>query len=62
VGHLDDVNQTYFGHFRRALYMAFRFTIAIPLLLIHAVYPNVFMSAASDVVDVYNQLTEEDPS
>jgi len=62
VGHLDDVNQTYFGHFRRALYMAFRFTIAIPLLLIHAVYPNVFMSAASDVVDVYNRLTEEDPS
>jgi len=62
VGHLDDVNQTYFGHFRRALHMAFRFTIAIPLLLIHAVYPNVFMSAASDVVDVYNQLTEEDPS
>jgi len=42
--------------------MAFRFTIAIPLLLIHAVYPNVFMSAASDVVDVYNRLTEEDPS
>ncbi|MDA0925771.1 MAG: DUF6356 family protein [archaeon] len=62
MGHLDDVNQTYFGHFRRALHMAFRFTIAIPLLLIHAVYPNVFMSAASDVVDVYNQLTEEDPS
>ena len=62
MGHLDDVNQRYFGHFRRALYMAFRFTIAIPLLLIHAVYPNVFMSAASDVVDVYNQLTEEDPS
>ncbi len=61
MGHLDDINQTYFGHFRRALHMAFRFTIAIPLLLIHAVYPNVFMSAASDVVDVYNQLTEEDP-
>ena len=42
--------------------MAFRFTVAVPLLLIHAVYPNIFMTAASDAVDAYKRLTEEDPS
>jgi hypothetical protein len=42
--------------------MAFRFTIAVPLLLIHAIYPNVFSTAASDAVAVYNRLTEEDPA
>lgn len=61
MGHLDDVQQTYWGHFRRALQMAFRFTVAVPLLLIHALYPNVFVTAASDAVDVYNRLTAEDP-
>jgi hypothetical protein len=60
LGHLADVNQTYFAHLRRAVFMAFRFLVAVPLLLIHAVLPNLFPTAARDVVETYHRLTEAD--
>ena len=60
MGHLQDVNQTYWQHFRRAIKLAFRFAFTAPLLLIHAFLPNMFTNAGSNAVDVYNQLMDDE--
>jgi hypothetical protein len=40
--------------------MALRFLVAVPLLLVHAILPNLFTTAAKDAVDTYHRLTEAD--
>ncbi|MBL6733217.1 MAG: hypothetical protein ISP84_01580 [Candidatus Poseidonia sp.] len=60
MGHLADVNQSYLAHFRRAVFMAIRFLVAVPLLLVHAFLPNLFTTAAKDAVNTYHRLTEVD--
>jgi hypothetical protein len=56
LGHLQDINQTYWVHFRRAVRLALRFALAAPLLLIHAVLPNLFTKAGTRAVETYHQL------
>ena len=59
MGHLDDINQTYWQHFRTAVTLSLRFMIAAPLLLIHAVLPNIFVKAGSNVIEAYHRMMDD---
>lgn len=56
MGHLQDINQTYGTHFVKAIRLAFRFALAVPLLLIHALLPNIFTRAGTSAVETYHRL------
>ena len=59
MGHLDDINQTYWQHFRTAVTLSLRFMIAAPLLLIHALLPNIFVNAGSNVIKAYHRMMDD---
>ena len=56
--HLDDVNETWWQHFKFAARIALIFVITGVLVLIHAIYPNAFKSVGSDVVKYLNNKLE----
>ena len=59
MGHLDDINQTYWQHVRTAVTLSLRFMIAAPLLLIHALLPNIFVNAGSNVIEAYHRMMDD---
>lgn len=61
MGHLDDINQTYWQHFKAAVTLSLRFFIAAPLLLIHALLPNIFVNAGSNVIEAYHRMMNDRP-
>jgi len=48
--HLEDVKQTYFEHFRDALYYSFLSLQASVYFLIHGVYPDIFIKSGSATI------------
>lgn len=48
--HLEEINATYWQHFRFAFHVGFVMILAGILTLIHAVFPNFMPSIATDVV------------
>jgi len=48
--HLDDVNETYWQHFKFAFRIGLIFLITGVLVIAHAIYPNAFKSVGSKVV------------
>ncbi len=57
--HLDDVNETYWQHFKFAFRIGLIFFITGVLVIIHAIYPNAFKSVGSDVIRHLHDILEE---
>jgi len=47
--HLDEVNQTYTAHANDALKISFKMLITSFKMFIHAISPDIFSTAASDI-------------
>jgi hypothetical protein len=56
MGHLSDVNKSYFGHMSDAWKMAFWFALGAVRLVIHGVLPNIDVSAGQSTVDHYHPM------
>jgi hypothetical protein len=41
--------------------LSLRFMIAAPLLLIHALLPNIFVNAGSNVIEAYHRMMDDRP-
>jgi len=52
--HLGDVNMTYFQHMGRALRLSIRFLLSSAQLIIHALFPFLFINAGKNAVDLYH--------
>jgi hypothetical protein len=48
--HLEDVKQTYFEHFKDALYYSFASLRASIYFLIHGIYPDIFITSGSSTI------------
>ena len=53
MGHLADINKSYFSHLFGAWKMAFWFTLGGFRLIIHGIIPNFDIRAGQDTVDRY---------
>jgi len=53
MGHLADINKSYFSHLIGAWKMAFWFTLGGVRLIIHGLIPNFDIRAGQDTVDRY---------
>jgi len=47
--HLSKVKESYFHHMKSALYFSYQMAIGSFCVFIHAFYPDVFESKASDI-------------
>ena len=56
--HLDDVNETYWQHFRFAFRIGLIFILTGLAIIVHAIYPNAFKSIGSDVVKYLHKKLE----
>ena len=54
LGHLEDVGMTYFEHMKGALILSFRFGLSSIQLVIHALFPFIFIDAGQKAADKYN--------
>jgi hypothetical protein len=57
--HLDDVNETYWQHFKFASMTGLVLIIAGVLVIVHAIYPNICKSVGSDVIRHLHKILEE---
>ena len=48
--HPKNVCMSYWSHFRFAMYLSFEFAKASVVSLIHAIYPDIFVTYATDTV------------
>ena len=55
--HLRDVNETYFQHFRHAMYFSLQMMLSAIACAIHAVFPFLFEHTGSKrVAQLYNDM------
>lgn len=54
MGHLADINKSYFGHLVGAWKMAFWFALGSLRLIIHGILPNIDEHAGQRTVDRYS--------
>ena len=54
MGHLEDVGMTYFEHMKGALVLSVRFGLSSIQLVIHALFPFIFIDAVKKAADKYN--------
>tara|TARA_B100000401_G_scaffold374820_1_gene274621 strand:+ start:32 stop:235 length:204 start_codon:yes stop_codon:yes gene_type:complete len=54
MGHLEDVGMTYFEHMKGALALSIRFGLSSVQLVIHAIFPFIFIDAGKKAADKYN--------
>ena len=54
MGHLEDVGMTYFEHMKGALVLSVRFGLSSVQLVIHAIFPFIFIDAGKKAADKYN--------
>lgn len=57
--HLDETGATYWEHFKFAIRIGFIMILAGIFTMIHAIYPNVMTTIASDVVKKLHALLNE---
>ena len=55
MGHLEDVNMTYFSHMKRALSLSFRYGLSAVQLIIHGFLPFLFIDAGKKAADSYER-------
>ncbi len=53
--HLQDVNQTYFEHFRDTLCYSYLSLRACIFFLIHGIYPDIFIKSGSTTIHNINE-------
>lgn len=63
--HLRDVNQNYWRHCRDALWIGCKLTACVPLIVVHAFLPNLFVNTVSEtlrgiVSDVHDKYGEDE--
>ena len=54
MGHLEDVGMTYFEHMKGALILSIRFGLSSIQLVLHALFPFIFIDAGKKAADKYN--------
>jgi hypothetical protein len=54
LGHLEDVGMSYFGHMKRALVLSIRFGLSSIQLVLHAIFPFIFVNAGKKAAEKYN--------
>lgn len=57
MGHLSDINKSYFAHLRGAWVMSFWFALGAVRLIIHGLLPNVDEHAGERTVEKYSPPT-----
>ena len=58
--HLQDVKMSYLSHFYRSFSIGIYFGIASCKALVHAIYPDLFITSSSDLIkDLAEELEEE---
>jgi hypothetical protein len=55
MGHLEDVNMTYFTHMKRAFSLSFRYGLSTVQLIIHGFLPFLFIDAGKKAADSYER-------
>tara|TARA_X000001036_G_C20356930_1_gene674902 strand:- start:563 stop:733 length:171 start_codon:yes stop_codon:yes gene_type:complete len=55
MGHLEDVNMTYFAHMKRAFSLSFRYGLSAVQLIIHGLLPFLFIDAGKKAADSYER-------
>ena len=60
MGHLQDLNISYFKHLKQAWKMAFWFGLGSLRLIIHGILPNVDIEAGQSTVSKYTGAPAED--
>ncbi|HSW68668.1 MAG TPA: DUF6356 family protein [Gammaproteobacteria bacterium] len=55
MSHLKEINETYFEHMRFAQKWVFRMALAGVALLVHSIFPNIFVTTASDIVKKWDE-------
>ncbi len=50
--HLEDVNQTYFEHFKDSIRYSFLCLKTCFYFLIHSIYPDLFIKSGSDQIKI----------
>lgn len=60
--HLKKKNMTYSRHFKRAILISLKLIVSGICTIIHAVYPDIMVTTASDTInELHKELNEEDP-
>jgi hypothetical protein len=59
MGHLDDVEMTYFEHLLRAFRLSFRFGLSSVQLIIHGIFPMFFTDAGKKAASLYDDFQVE---
>ncbi len=54
LNHLEEVEETYFQHFIRALIVSFNLLIMAVVCLVHALFPFIFTSYVSENIREIN--------
>jgi len=57
--HLDEVNETYWEHFKFASRTAFVLMLTGIILFVHAIFPEVQKDTASDVIKHLNAILDK---
>lgn len=55
MGHLEDVNMTYFSHMKRAFALSFQYGLSAVQLIIHGFLPFLFIDAGKKAADSYER-------
>lgn len=58
MGHLEEVNETWFTHFKFAIGIAALLLVAAVALVIHAFIPNILTHYASDAIQEIDEILE----
>lgn len=54
LGHLEDVGMGYFEHMKGALVLSIRFGLSSIQLILHALFPFIFIDAGKRAAEKYN--------
>ena len=54
LGHLEDVGMGYFEHMKGALVLSIRFGLSSIQLVLHAIFPFIFVNAGEKAAEKYN--------
>ncbi|WP_438995052.1 DUF6356 family protein [Poseidonia sp.] len=59
MGHLNDVGMTYFEHLIRAFRLSIRFGLSSIQLIIHGIFPMLFIDAGKKAAKLYDSFQTE---
>jgi hypothetical protein len=58
LGHLEDVGMGYFEHMKWAFTLSIRFGLSSIQLIIHSIFPFLFINAGKNAADYYYSINK----